>query len=92
MGAGIEKLSWMICYSALRKTAAILGWTGILPPHEPDNGVTLALIPAFSPREKEKRSQRLYIGIPRVVQGFKARNTVWENSHPGPLPLGDVSE
>ena len=35
--------------------------------------MTLALIPAFSPGEKEKRSQRLDVGMRRMVQGFKAR-------------------
>jgi hypothetical protein len=32
---------------------------GRAPFHEKNNGMTLALIPAFSPREKGKRSQRL---------------------------------
>ena len=39
--------------------------------------------------EREKRSLRQAVGMRRVVQGFKARNSVWENSHPGTLPLGE---
>jgi len=61
----------------------IVSGASSLPPHKPDNGWTLALIPAFSPKEKGKRSQRfgelkmvgsandIFGGTPKITRGTR---------------------
>jgi hypothetical protein len=56
------------------------------PPHEPPGS---AGVPPAS-RKPKNRTCRRDASAPRncaTVQGFKARNSVWENSHPAPLLL-----
>jgi hypothetical protein len=65
------------------------------PPHEPQSRAGVSPAPRARQREQcvgfadAGRRDACPTFSATAVQGFKARISVWENSHPDPLPLGE---